>query len=61
MNDIDEQINLIIDVMPSFLQKYGCKVKITKTDKKTVALITANDRKFKLTFKEIFEVEKNET
>ena len=46
--------------MPSFLKKHGCKVKITKTNKKTVALITANDRKFKLTFKEIFEEKNNE-
>ncbi|BDI54832.1 MAG: hypothetical protein [Asgard archaea virus SkuldV2] len=43
--------------MPSYLQKYGYNVKITKTDLKTTVLITAKKRKFKIIFKEIFEEE----
>lgn len=46
--------------MPSFLQKYDCQVKITKTDLKTTVLITSKEREFEITFKEIKMI-KNET
>lgn len=43
--------------MPNYLAKYGCNVKITKTQTKTTVLITSNERKFKIIFKEILDNE----
>lgn len=57
MTEIDEQIKLIFDLMPSYLAKYGCHVSITKTDLKTVVSITAKERKFEIVFKEIKVIE----
>jgi len=55
VKDIDEQIKLIFEVLPNYLEKYGCQVKIVKTDLKTEVFITSKKRKFKITFKEVKE------
>lgn len=55
IKDIDEQIKLIFDIFPSYLQKYGCNVQIVKKERETKILISANMREFEIIFKETTE------